>query len=260
MASRKQTQISRPQARTEKLVVENLGDEMVIYDLDTNVAHALKPLAAAVYTYADGERTPAEIAELASYRLSASITEAEVAEAIDQLDSLSLFVSPIIDVHTGLSRRQALKTFAAAGGGAMLVMSVATTAAQACVTCSTVPSSGLKCTTNSLGDAGPGDCKLCNDASQCGSDSACCCAPCESGAPNCCQPICITKSSTNKNNGYCPTGTMPLTVNAGSIMCPTGYGQAKYSSNSWGAMCCETGSQNCGGCDGDQRCKDQCSW
>jgi hypothetical protein len=123
MAS-KQTVISRPIARSERLLVETVGDETVIYDQETQVAHALKPLAAAVYMYANGENSAAEIAELASYRLERQITAAEVAEAIAQLAELNL-----LETHEagngGMSRRTALKVFGAATAGTMLVSSVA---------------------------------------------------------------------------------------------------------------------------------------
>jgi len=240
MASKKQTVISHPLARSERVVVENVGDETVIYDLDSNVAHALKPLAAAVYTYADGKNTAAEIAELASYRLASTVTEADVEGALDQLESAALLETPMLDVHTGVSRRTALKTFAAAGAGSMLVMSIATSAASACVTCSTVPSNGSNtCTTNTVGNAGPGDCKLCTAANQCGSDSVCCCAPCDGSSAYCCQPVCFFKSGSSSNS-YCPTGMIPLTsTKVGDIYCPSGY--ASYTGGSYSVKCCEVG-------------------
>jgi len=231
----KETKITRPLARADSVVVESVGDELVIYDLDSHVAHALTPLAAAVFTYADGKNTATEIAELASYRLAEAITEAQVADAISQLDQISLLKSPLLDVHSGLSRRQALKTFAAAGAGSMLVLSVATSAASACVTCTTVPSNGSNtCTKNSVGNAGPGDCRLCTSASQCGSDSVCCCAPCDGASNDCCQPVCFYGKT-------CPSGTLPLTKAAGTggILCPTGYGF--YDKSGYLVKCCKAG-------------------
>jgi hypothetical protein len=134
MAFRKQTVIARPMARSERVLVEAVGDETVIYDLDTNVAHALKPLAAAVFNYADGTNTASEIAELASYRLATTVTEAEVADAISQLDTLSLLDIPELSLsEAGLSRRDALKVFGAVGAGTVLVSSVAAPFASAAI-------------------------------------------------------------------------------------------------------------------------------
>jgi hypothetical protein len=251
MASKKQTLISRPLARTANVVVEAVGDETVIYDTDAHVAHALKPLAAAVYAYADGKNTPAEIAELASYRLASTITESDVVDALEQLDAQALLDGPVLDVHTGVSRRTALKTFAAAGAGSMLVMSVATAAAQACTTCTTVPTNQT-CNSAGIGQAGPGsaDCYTCNSPSQCGSSGVCCCVPCEdqtgsyggkcgSGYSTCCQTVCVTSASHT-----CPKGTTTLdySKNVGTsqdpFYCPPSSGGWKRSGTS--SVCCTT--------------------
>jgi Coenzyme PQQ synthesis protein D (PqqD) len=242
MASKKQTVISHPIARSERVVVEAVGDETVIYDLDTNVAHALKPLAAAVYMYADGKNTAAEIAELATYRLATTVTEADVAEALDQLEASALLATPLLDVHTGISRRTALKTFAAAGAGSMLVMSVATSAASACVTCTTVPSSSDSCVTGGgNGQAGTGDCPLCTTSANCGSDQVCCCTPCDGASVDCCQPVCYWKSTASGSSAGCPKGSLPLgTTKTGSIYCPSKY--AQYNQSGYVYKCCEVGS------------------
>jgi hypothetical protein len=125
MASKKHAVISRPVARTERLLVEAVGDETVIFDLESRSSHALKPLAAAVFNYADGSHTVAEISELVSYRLATPVTEEEVVEVVAQLAELDLLDAPELDVDgSGLSRRDALKTFAAVGAGAALISTV----------------------------------------------------------------------------------------------------------------------------------------
>ncbi len=131
MAS-KHTVINRPVARSERLIVEQVGDEAVIFDLETRASHALKPLAAAVYTYADGKNTVVEIAELASHRLAQQVTEADAADAVVQLTALNLLEAPEVELGgNGLSRRDALKTFAAVGASAALVSTVTAGAAMA---------------------------------------------------------------------------------------------------------------------------------
>ena len=249
----KQTVINRPLARTADVVVESVGDETVVYDTNVHIAHALKPLAAAVFTYSNGENTTAEIAELASYRLATTVSEADVAGAVEQLAAIALLDGPLLDVETGVSRRAALKTFAAAGAGSMLVMSIATSAAQACITCSQPPSQYDYCSTNGINGQGPSsgannggtqsDCRICNTSGMCnttGSTGHCCCAPCDNTHTfnsHCCQPICVNHSAS----GYCPTGTLPLSVSVGSptIACPTGYGA--YQGNGYQVKCCEVG-------------------
>jgi hypothetical protein len=124
MGSSRHTVISRPVARAERLLVEMVDDETVIYDQDSHVAHALNPLAAAAFMYADGKSTPAEIAELASHRLGTDVTESAVVEAVRQLEELEL-VNVERSGARGLSRRDALKVFGAVGAGTALVSSVA---------------------------------------------------------------------------------------------------------------------------------------
>jgi hypothetical protein len=132
MASKKHTVISRPLARTDRLLVEAVGDEAVIFDLETRSSHALKPLAAAVFNYADGSNTVAEIAELVSYRLATQVTEADVVDVVAQLAELELLDAPELDVESGgLSRRDALKTIAAVGAGAALISTVTASTALA---------------------------------------------------------------------------------------------------------------------------------
>jgi len=133
MAFNKQSMIKHPLARSERLLVENIDDETVIYDEDTKVAHALKPLAAAVFSYADGKNSSAEIAELASYRLGSGVNEAQVDEAVAELDSCALLDEP--GLEGGVSRRDALKRFGAVGVAAsastLLISSIAAPMASA---------------------------------------------------------------------------------------------------------------------------------
>jgi hypothetical protein len=125
MASNKQTVITRPTARSEELLIQHVDSETVAYDERTKTAHALRPLAAAVFMYADGTNTVEEIVELASYRLDQAVTPAEVSEAVDQLDACDLLDTPAGILSGGISRRTALKTLAAAGAGTVLVSSIA---------------------------------------------------------------------------------------------------------------------------------------
>jgi hypothetical protein len=136
MASNKQTVIARPTARSEELLIQHVDSETVAYDERTKTAHALRPLAAAVFMYADGNNTVEEIAELASYRLDQAVTSAEVSEAVDQLDACDLLDTPGGTLSGGISRRTALKTLAAAGAGTMLVSSIAAPFASAAATLS----------------------------------------------------------------------------------------------------------------------------
>lgn len=123
IGSRKQTVLIRPIARATGLLVETVGDETVVYDLESKEAHCLKSLAAVVFAHADGRNTAAEIAELAEYRLGRTVSEAEVAEAVAQLEQRALLDTPLV-VRDGLSRREAVQRFAAAAAAGPLIVSV----------------------------------------------------------------------------------------------------------------------------------------
>ena len=124
-----------PVARSEGLLVEPVGSETVIYDLETKQAHCLKPLAALVFESCDGEQSIATIAQLASERLSATVTADEVAEAVSQLESLALLDTPLI-VHegngamssngNGVSRREMLRRVGFAGAAAAVATPLVT--------------------------------------------------------------------------------------------------------------------------------------
>jgi len=54
--------ILQPRARTEGLVINDLTDEVLVYDLKRDKAHCLNQTAAAVWKLCDGQRTAAQIA------------------------------------------------------------------------------------------------------------------------------------------------------------------------------------------------------
>src|SRR5947207_1171234 len=117
MGSKKLTVVSRPTARAEGLLIETVGDETVVYDLESKEAHCLKALAAVVFAHADGHNTTADIAELAGHRLGTPVTEAEVGDAVAQLEQCALLDVSLV-VRDGISRRQAVRRFATVAGAA----------------------------------------------------------------------------------------------------------------------------------------------
>src|SRR5688500_19991928 len=74
----------RPLARTTDLIVEELGDELLVYDKESDRGHCLSPTAAAVWRRCDG-RTPAE-------GLSAQLgfDATTVRQALDELTNIGL--------------------------------------------------------------------------------------------------------------------------------------------------------------------------
>jgi hypothetical protein len=164
---RKQTAIARPVARTEGLVIETVGDETVVFDVDSKEAHCLKSLAAAVFMYADGSRTTSDIAELAAYRMGTPVTEAEVTDAVSQLGSRSLLDQGPVVVHksNGMSRRDALKRFGVVAGVAAATPLIATVSASAAPGDSKIPTGG--CCGDTRSDTCTGGNPLCQSGHCC---------------------------------------------------------------------------------------------
>jgi hypothetical protein len=150
-----------PQARTEGLVVEELADEILVYDLDVKHAHCLTPLAARVWRECDGRTRPAVIAERLGYE------PAEVVHAVAELERCQLLVS-VKPLKSGLSRRDfGLKVtkVAAAASALPVILSIAAPAVAATF------SQEAKC--NSFAPNGTNFCSVCNQPT--GNNTLCCC-------------------------------------------------------------------------------------
>lgn len=97
-----------PQARRSKLVVRELADETLVYDLEGHRAHCLNRTAALVWQLCDGENTVSRIAEKMCERLSARVPEGVVRLALEQLADRGLIApgefSPVPAAHL-VSRR-----------------------------------------------------------------------------------------------------------------------------------------------------------
>lgn len=139
-----QTQ-TKPLARKEGLVVEQLPDEMLVYDLDSDRAHCLNETAAFVWQRCDGRRTTSDIARQLGKKVNATVDEKVVWLALDQLDRSNLLSRrPVMQPPmTGLNRRQMVRALGLAAIVAVPVVTsiVAPSPAQA-ASCST---SGQSC-------------------------------------------------------------------------------------------------------------------
>lgn len=114
-----------PLARSEGLVVEELGEELLVYDLGVKHAHCLSPAAARVWRLCDGRTSASEIER------QLSLSGSDITQALDELDRCALLVSPLVP-GDGLSRRElGLKLTKVAAGVATLplILSMAAPAA-----------------------------------------------------------------------------------------------------------------------------------
>lgn len=125
----------RPRARSDRLAVKVLPDEVLVYDLIRHRAHALNRVAAAVWRQCDGTRTPTEIARATAAEGSPLVVEV-VDYALAALDRAHLLEAPAGAGHRRprASRRELLRQV---GIAALLpvVASVAVPTAAAAASC-----------------------------------------------------------------------------------------------------------------------------
>ncbi len=79
-----------PQARTTELVVRELPDEELVYDLKTHQAHCLNKTAAAVWKQCDGQQTIEQIATLLQQETNELVSTSLVQAALHQLSKANL--------------------------------------------------------------------------------------------------------------------------------------------------------------------------
>jgi hypothetical protein len=113
-----------PQQRHHDLVVDELPDEVLVYDLERHQAHCLNSTAALVWKNCDGQTTPLEIAHRLEKELQAPCPEEVVWVALRELESLHLLEQPVImpPQLAGLSRRQMVRGLVLAAAVAVPVV------------------------------------------------------------------------------------------------------------------------------------------
>jgi len=151
---------TKPLARKEGLVIQELPDEVLVYDLDRDRAHCLNETAAFVWQHCDGRTTANEIARSLGEKVNASVDEKVVLFALDQLGRNHLMQTPPVppQLLAGLNRREMVRALGIAAAVAVPVVAsiVAPTPAQSttCVgangSCAggQICCAGLTCTAN----------------------------------------------------------------------------------------------------------------
>jgi hypothetical protein len=183
-------QTQKPLARDNDLVVEEFGDELLVYDSKNKRAHSLSATAVSVWRACDG----ATDIETMSDRLG--LTEVEIAHAVDELESLELIGFDGIVVleagepeeKKGITRRQMTMRSVKAGTAvvaAPLVYSINVSPALATLT--PIP---FQCEVYTV--------KSCGASTGCGSVAGCCCC-CQGGGS------CKTCGAT----AFCDSGKQP---------------------------------------------------
>ena len=151
----------KPRARTNRLVTRELGDELLVYDLERHKAYCLNQVAMQVFRHCDGETTIPDMALRIGGALGLRVDEQTVRLGLVRLEKARLLDSPVAQIlHT--SRREMLRTL---GRAAAVIVPL--------VTALTVPTSAQAQATGvcpTLGHA-------CKSTADCGNPSLCKCNP-----------------------------------------------------------------------------------
>ena len=155
----------RPIARKSGLVVQEVPDEVLVYDLESNKAHCLNRSAAIVWKSCDGTNSVSEIAKLVEAQAGGDVTEDFVWLAIDQLNENNLLEETVAVDLKGQSRREALRKIGLASMVAVPVIAslVAPQSAMAAVSC----------TCNNPSSCGNAPNALCPSTNNCNGSGVC---------------------------------------------------------------------------------------
>lgn len=137
-----------PIARKAGLVVQEVPDEVLVYDLDTNKAHCLNKTAAAVWRFCDGKTSVREIAQFLSSESGTNVDSDLVWLAIDQLNESALLETQAETKFQGQSRREAIRKIGIASMIALPIVAslVAPKSAMASTSCRCDNGTNLDCT------------------------------------------------------------------------------------------------------------------
>jgi hypothetical protein len=133
-----------PVARKEGLVVQEMAEEVLVYDLNSNKAHCLNQTAAFVWKSCDGTNSISEITKLFEMETGASVHEDLIWLAIDQLSEKNLLNREMTTTLTGRSRREVIKKIGLATVVALPIVAslTAPTSALASTSCACVNPGG----------------------------------------------------------------------------------------------------------------------
>lgn len=97
-----------PDARKEGLVIQELADEVLVYDLQRHKAHCLNHTAAWIWKHCDGRATVVEMARLLQAESKAPVNEGIIWFALEQLERDHLLSGriPRSSAPPRLSRRE----------------------------------------------------------------------------------------------------------------------------------------------------------
>lgn len=115
-----------PIARKKSLIIKELPNETLVYDLETDKAHCLNETAARVWKNCDGRQTVAQLRELTEKETNSPVPEEMVWLALDQLEQFKLLETAVSQPPqiSGMSRRQMIRLVGAAAIAVPVITSI----------------------------------------------------------------------------------------------------------------------------------------
>ena len=100
-----------PKARQKNIIVQNAGEETLVYDLDANKATSLNSTSGLIWKSCDGNNSIEDIADIVETKTGEKVNVDLILFALDQLKKENL-LEDSEDIRTGfdgLSRREVIK-------------------------------------------------------------------------------------------------------------------------------------------------------
>jgi len=113
-----------PQARQSGLLIDQAGDETIVYDEERKEAHSLNRTASVVWRYADGAHSVPQLASLVGQELGIAPDTSLVEYALDELSRVHLIENGTKADDHSLSRRAAVRRMTFAGVSAIAIPAV----------------------------------------------------------------------------------------------------------------------------------------
>jgi hypothetical protein len=126
---------TKPRARSEGLVIQELPDEVLIYDLERDKAHCLNQTAAIVWKNCDGKTSVSQLAQILARESGLPANNELVWLALEQLNKAKLLPDAVkqSEGKKPMTRREVIKRIGLGAAAAIPVVTsiVAPMAAQA---------------------------------------------------------------------------------------------------------------------------------
>jgi hypothetical protein len=99
----------KPLARLEEIVVREVGNEVLVYDLRKSKAYCLTESAAFIWNNCDGNNSVEQIREKVREKFGSEVSKEFVLLALEELNREGLLENPVETELSKVSRREALR-------------------------------------------------------------------------------------------------------------------------------------------------------